>query len=239
MGSFWMRTHGVLLLVYQCYKLDGNLQLKKCLGSEEFSEHNNYIFHSDIAFGMAVRRMKIKFETFTKNGKNGIHVHWKWAHSWMSHSRLGREWTNSILLHSFGTYETNECFLKNDFGSVSRSQIYAMDNINKEILWSYLLDEDAFEPFPAPSADYDVRLPLFIQRTYRHYPHPMRCTILLRDRVSKSGKKLREKQSYYLFIFHRIHWVFFSLHILILLYNTQESKNGVIVSFNPVTGKFG
>lgn len=61
-------------------------------------------------------------------------------------------------------------------------QIYALDNINQEIHWSYMLNKK-YEPFPASSEDFEVRIPLYIQRTYRHYPHPMQCTILIKQRV--------------------------------------------------------
>ncbi|XP_065213110.1 ER membrane protein complex subunit 1 isoform X2 [Planococcus citri] len=77
-------------------------------------------------------------------------------------------------------------------------KIYALDNINQEVHWSHLLNKK-YEPFPASSEDFEVRIPLYIQRTYRHYPHPMQCTILVKQR---------------------------------------GSQNGVIISFNPVTGKF-
>lgn len=105
-------------------------------------------------------------------------------------------------------------------------QIFAIDNISKEFLWSYLID-DEFEPFSVPTSEGEARIPLFIQRSYRHYPHPMWCTILVRERVSKN--------------FYIICKLFCNLCSLITfsLRPSQATRNGVIISFNPIKGKFG
>lgn len=68
-------------------------------------------------------------------------------------------------------------------------QIFGIDNLSHEIIWQLML-EDVL-PFSSIGKDH---VPLFIQRTTRHYPYPALCTVLYRHKVSASAFFLNNSQ---------------------------------------------
>uniref|UniRef100_V5H5V3 ER membrane protein complex subunit 1 n=1 Tax=Ixodes ricinus TaxID=34613 RepID=V5H5V3_IXORI len=66
--------------------------------------------------------------------------------------------------------------------STAARKLFALDNRNGQIVWS----QHFAELVPLSEAGSE-KLPIFVQRTTAHYPHPPRCTVLGKHRDSGTG----------------------------------------------------
>lgn len=66
--------------------------------------------------------------------------------------------------------------------TTSARKLFAMDNRNGKIIWSQHFPE--LSPLNRAGTS---QLPIFVQRTTAHYPHPPRCTVLGKHHTSGNG----------------------------------------------------
>lgn len=70
-------------------------------------------------------------------------------------------------------------FNKVIFMTSSARKLFALDNRNGQIIWTrYIAEMDPLNELGKP------HLPIFVQRTTAHYPHPARCTVISKHHVT-------------------------------------------------------
>jgi len=93
------------------------------------------------------------------------------------------------LRESQSTVNGRADLVRDDFGLhkmivavTSVGKVYGIDNLSHEIVWQFMV-EDVI-PFMNIDAPH---VPLFVQRTTRHYPYPAQCAVLYMDKVTKEA----------------------------------------------------
>nr|XP_018911918.1 PREDICTED: ER membrane protein complex subunit 1 isoform X1 [Bemisia tabaci] len=62
-------------------------------------------------------------------------------------------------------------------------KLFGIDNLTGTILWTYLVKDVV----PFSLSDKSQTIPLYVQRTTRHFPHPAVCTVIFQDAITRNG----------------------------------------------------